>query len=499
MTTGTKSFLDNLSIAKKTVILIIVITIGTLIIAGTAHFGVKNMKNSYDSFFVTSFSTIEKLESTRKSYITDMSIPIVERKNFKDLAKFKKEGFRKWKEFLESYYKNIDKKDETIQALVDLSQKEILETNTIIDNSLAVLKNSGEKEFISIAYNSLRTRLSSLDLMLSKLMQYYYNNAKKTHEKNTKLFNSTQYMVMGLTALVAMISLFLSMLIAKNFHKLIQNLSEVVEKTNKENIKIQKSIIDKVDNAVKEAREKDQIMYQNARLASMGEMIGNIAHQWRQPLNALTLLIQSFGTKSLTGNLNQKFIDTQVDEGLRLAVSMSNTIEDFRNFFSSHREKEYFDLKKSIADTLDMSSFFCKDENIDIKVEADEEIRLFGYSNEFSQVLLNLINNARENFKHRDIEENKKFIITLKKDSNGEIVVDFIDNGGGVDESIIDRIFEPYFTTKHKSIGTGIGLYMSKQIIETQMNGKIEVKNITKVINDTEYKCAKFTITFPSV
>jgi signal transduction histidine kinase len=241
-------------------------------------------------------------------------------------------------------------------------------------------------------------------------------------------------------------------------------------------------------------------MYQNARLASMGEMIGNIAHQWRQPLNALTLLIQSFGIKSEAGKLDKEFVKKQVDEGLRLANSMSNTIEDFRNFFSPSKEKELFEVKKAINDTLEMSSFFCKDENISIDVRCEKEIKIYGYVNEFSQVLLNFINNARENFKQRGIESDKRILIEIK-----EITVDgiptaqivFVDNGGGIDEHIIDRIFEPYFTTKHKATGTGIGLYMSKQIIETQMEGTLEAKTSIREFDGREYSCAEFLINIP--
>jgi signal transduction histidine kinase len=242
-------------------------------------------------------------------------------------------------------------------------------------------------------------------------------------------------------------------------------------------------------------------MYHNARLAAMGEMIGNIAHQWRQPLNALTVLIQGFGTKSMTGKLNQEFIDKQVNEGLRLANQMSTTIEDFRNFFSPHDKRDYFNVRDSLGDTLELVEFFAKDEHIDIQVIYDAELRVYGYSNEFAQVIFNLINNARDNFKQRDIKEDRKILIKLekkKKNHKERAIISFTDNGGGVDPKIKDRIFEPYFTTKHKSTGTGIGLYMSKQIIEKQMQGLVTMKNIkSKLGGDKDYNCAQFIIVIP--
>ena len=155
---------------------------------------------------------------------------------------------------------------------------------------------------------------------------------------------------------------------------------------------------------------------------------------------------------------------------------------------------------EAIEDTLELVDLFLKDEHIHIELIAKEEIRVYGYINEFSQVILNLINNARDNFKHKHIDNDRRIIIRVERKLKPEPVafISFVDNGGGVDEKIIDRIFEPYFTTKHKSTGTGIGLYMSSQIIEKQMHGLITVKNITsRMGTDHLYQCAQFTIAIP--
>ena len=131
---------------------------------------------------------------------------------------------------------------------------------------------------------------------------------------------------------------------------------------------------------------------------------------------------------------------------------------------------------------------------------AKDDLRVFGYSNEFSQVILNLINNARDNFKHKNINDKRKIIIKLERRNKPKpfAIISFIDNGGGIDPKIKDRIFEPYFTTKHKSTGTGIGLYMSKQIIEKQMNGLVTMKNIkSKMRTDTVFNCSQFIIAIP--
>ncbi len=478
-----KSFFDNISIAKKTILLIIVITLGTLLVGVVAHYGVKSMRESYETFYKSNYEPMSKLEKIREYYIIKINDSL-DNENYSKTESYKEQGYQEWNLLLKDYYQNIDRDKNGFQPLIDEVQKELVSTNSVLQNL-----QTREK-------NSIRKHLDRLDQKISKLLNYYHTIAKKFYNERKDIFDKTQLLVIAITSIIVMLTLLLSLLIARNFKEILTNLANIVEKRNKEYEKIQESIVQKIEKAVKEARQKDQIIYQNARLASMGEMIGNIAHQWRQPLNALTLLIQSFGTKSMTGNLTKEFIDKQVEEGLRLAVSMSNTIEDFRNFFSSNREKEYFKITEAIQNTLDMSTFFLKDEHINIKViSSDDDIKIFGNSNEFSQVLLNLINNARDNFKINNIED-RKIEIDVHCE-NEYIVLSFIDNGGGIEESIIDRVFEPYFTTKHQSIGTGIGLYMSKQIIETQMNGKIEVKNVKHSFGELSYKSAKFIITLP--
>ncbi len=503
----TKRFFNNLSIAKKTAILIVIVTIGTLLIGAVANFGVTSMKQNYNDFYSKRFSAIEILNEVREVYTTDIQRTLLniqkqaqkEDKIAAYIDESKVRGLAGWKNFLTLYYQNVDKEDFEQQNIVDALQEHILTVNKMLDDSMLVLQKEGKRSFFDIAYIPLLKSINLLDIKISNLVAYQFRLAKSEKELIAQKYDDTQLLVIIMTGLVLVLSLIFTFMIAHNFQKLLYNLSNIVEKRNRENSKMQHLLEERVNQAVNKAREKDQIMYQHARLAAMGEMIGNIAHQWRQPLNALTLLIQSFGTKSLSGKLNQAFIDKQVDEGLRLAVSMSDTIEDFRNFFSPSKEKEHFDVKKSINDTLEMSSFFCKDENIDIRVKCDKDMKIYGYSNEFSQVILNFINNARDNFKHRDMHDHKIIMIDIysQKSKTPVVVIDFIDNGGGIEEHIIDRVFEPYFTTKHKATGTGIGLYMSKQIIEAQMSGEVSVKNVKREFDHHIFTCAEFKIVIP--
>ncbi len=503
----TKSFLDNLSIAKKTAVLIVIVAIGTLLIGAVAHYGVNSMKENYNTFYNTRFKTIQTLDHVREVYTTDIQRTLLNIHN-KQLKKeniieyiheSKLSGINSWKNFLSLYYKKIDKEDAEQQSIVDALQEHLMHLNTLLDNSMLVLQKEGKDTFEEMAYTPLLKSINLLDIKISNLVAYHFRLAAREKAAIEQKYADTQWIVIVVTGIVLVLSLFFTFMIAKNFQRLLYNFSYIVEKRNRQMQKLQNQIDERVNEAVEKLREKDHIMYQHARLASMGEMIGNIAHQWRQPLNALTLLIQSFGTKSYSGKLNQAFIDKQVDEGLRLAISMSDTIEDFRNFFSPSKEKEHFDLYKSIHDTLEMSSFFCKDENIDIQVHCDKDVKIYGYANEFSQVILNFINNARDNFKHRDIHDDKKIDIEIVREDGDEpqVVIYFVDNGGGIENHIIDRVFEPYFTTKHKATGTGIGLYMSKQIIEVQMGGEVTVKNVKREFDGRVYTCAEFKIAIP--
>jgi len=285
-------------------------------------------------------------------------------------------------------------------------------------------------------------------------------------------------------------TIILSLNLLKSIKELIVNLNI---KTS-ELTKLNKELQDRINTEVEKNREKDKIMYQHSRLAAMGEMVGNIAHQWRQPLNAMTVLIQSFAIKNMSGKLTDDFIEKQVEEGLRLSKMMSDTIDDFRNFFTPNKSREYFDIKECIEDTINIA----QEKDINITIKCDENIRIYGYQNEFSQVILNLLSNSIDCFSNIKTKYDKNILIDVKKDDEANSVsISFIDNGGGIDESIIDRIFEPYFTTKHKSTGTGIGLYMSKQIIEKQMRGSLTAKNITMNFDHNSYRCAKFDISLP--
>jgi PAS domain S-box-containing protein len=220
--------------------------------------------------------------------------------------------------------------------------------------------------------------------------------------------------------------------------------------------------------------KQERLLIQQSRPAAMGEMIGNIAHQWRQPLNALGLLLFNIKEAFHFNTLDAAYLDQAVADGNRLVQKMSTTISDFSNFFRPDKGISTFSALEQIREATALVASSFQNSNIFIHVDAPRDLMLLGFPNEYSQVLLNLLSNAREAILSRSRPLPGRVDIVLSE-QNGQGCVSVADNGGGIPQEILDRIFDPYFSTKEK--GSGIGLYMSKMIIERNMNGNITAKN----------------------
>ncbi len=220
----------------------------------------------------------------------------------------------------------------------------------------------------------------------------------------------------------------------------------------------------------RENLKQRDMLQQQSKMAMMGEMIGSIAHQWRQPLNELSINIQTLEYDYDDNLVDREFIEKFIDKNQKTINFMSKTIDDFRNFFKIDKEKREFNVKESIEETISLLGAQLKNSDINVKIEG-KDFKIKSFKSEFQQVILNILNNAKDILLENNIVD-KEIKIELDK----KIVIK--DNGGGIPENIINRIFEPYFTTKEPGKGTGIGLYMSKMIIENNMNGKISAKNI---------------------
>ncbi|RXK06782.1 cache domain-containing protein [Halarcobacter ebronensis] len=247
---------------------------------------------------------------------------------------------------------------------------------------------------------------------------------------------------------------------------------------------------------ISDVKSKDKLLFQQTKMASMGEMIGNIAHQWRQPLNVISTSASSIKLEKEFGILEDKQIDIAMDMIVQNALYLSKTIDDFRNFFRIDKSLEKFEIRDSIDKALKLLQASIKNHNLVIKTDfLDKKFEVEGYPNEFIQVIINLINNSKDAFIANDISPR---IIEIRELVNRDSYkLKFSDNAGGIPDSILLKIFDPYFTTKHKSQGTGIGLYMSHQIIVDHMRGEFYVKNINYKVEDKNYKGCCFTIKLP--
>jgi C4-dicarboxylate-specific signal transduction histidine kinase len=227
--------------------------------------------------------------------------------------------------------------------------------------------------------------------------------------------------------------------------------------------------------AIVELRKKDEALIQQSRQAAMGEMIGNIAHQWRQPLNAVGLLVQDLKLCYQYGEFSQEYLDASTEKIMQVIRHMSQTIDDFRSCFTPDRDRKEFELEKVVRKALTLVEGSLAGKGIRVELDAQQSPTLLGYPNEFSQVLLNIINNAIDAFGERCCADPCVKVSLFCE--GGKSVVAIADNAGGIEEQVIGRIFEPYFTTKEPGKGTGIGLFMAKNIVEKSMNGSLSARN----------------------
>jgi len=238
-------------------------------------------------------------------------------------------------------------------------------------------------------------------------------------------------------------------------------------------IELNQTLEQRVDEEIIKNKEKQKIIFWQSRMASLGQMLANIAHQWRQPLTELSLTL--FNIKKSAKLNNKDTLNKYYKESLSIIENMSQTIDDFTNFFNPNKPKEKFYLDFAVDDALLITKKFIQKDNITIRKDF-KKVEVFGVLNELSQVIINLIQNSSEAFIYQKIDT-REIDIHISK-SNDFATILFSDNAGGVEEKILDKIFEPYFTTKHKSNGTGLGLFMSRMIIEKSLNGSIEVSNL---------------------
>ena len=549
------------TLERQTKILLLLIAFGFLLVSITGLLALSGLKYEYDASIDSrvhkskSLQNIQKFYTSLPAYNSPAYNPLLQNQLAqKELESKYQSLLKEWQDYeedteqkvilysLKMLYQNLFFAKSIAQVREKIAQKDALknELSTLIEQTKDIIaKQDSTKQKI------LKQDSNDFDKHTTQLLYHSIEVSNKINdifEKNIEIFSlqdsitdsmyaNTMIFLLGFMIFVSVVTLYSSSVFVGFMRGKNARLEKIIlQKTNelkKTNQNLQKTITEQIE----QSRKKDQIMYQQARLASMGEMIQNIAHQWRQPLNSLIILIQNFKLKYDNGTLSKDIVQAQTQDALRIANNMSDTIENFRNFFQPHIKKKNFFICASIKDSIALIKPTLEQNNIQVFFEYEEDIEIFGYENAFSQIVLNIIKNAQDaltqcalDFKQQDsmhdlAQDSSDFDaqsgiiqITLSRNSHCALTqstqasktadcaqICIMDNGGGIKIPQIDKIFEPYFTTKHKSIGTGIGLYMAKQIIEKQMGGCIEVANSAWVAKELNKECygAKFMIRFP--
>lgn len=292
------------------------------------------------------------------------------------------------------------------------------------------------------------------------------------YKKNTKKL----IFILLLLTVVIFILLFIIFYIFNK--KIREQYSQIIEKDLKLE-EVNKNLNQLVNKQIEKIREQEQILFHQSKMSLMGEMINAIAHQWRQPLSVIALNIQDIEDAFNANELDQNYIKEFTDSSMQKISFLSKTIDDFKNFFKQDDAKREFSTQEMLrAIEQILKEQFLKN-NINIEISGID-FTIDGYKNELSQIILNIINNSKEAIELRQKEEpsyiGKITINSYLADDKKIITID--DNGGGVKEEILNRIFEPYFTTKFQNQGVGMGLFVCKMIIEKRHNGKIYAQNI---------------------
>ena len=241
-------------------------------------------------------------------------------------------------------------------------------------------------------------------------------------------------------------------------------------------------------------KEKEKLLIQQSKMATIGEMLESISHQWRQPLSIISTAATGIIAEKEFGICNEKNEIERLNKINNSVQYLSETINDFKDFFKPNNEKSMFILDKTYSKALKMVYTKFESDNIEV-IENLINVEVNGFENEVIQVLMTILNNARDAFDNKEEQRRLVFVKIYKQDNNA--IIEIQDNAGGIPENIIDKIFEPYFTTKHQSVGRGIALYMSYEMLTIHMNGTLEARNVSYDYENVNYNGARITIVIP--
>ena len=295
---------------------------------------------------------------------------------------------------------------------------------------------------------------------------------RKNLEKNIQkqIYQNIVLFILFLT-----IAIIVSIVISQQIDTVLKDYQRKVREDAKLLEELNSTLQIRVEEEIEKNREKEQLLVEKSRFIALGEMISNIAHQWRQPLSELSSILMNMKFKHSLGALDTETMKKKADEADDVIEYMSHTIDDFRNFFMPKKEKEVFTLQNIMNSVMTIISSSLENNKIDVNIIIDKKITVNTYLNEYQQVVLNIMTNAKDILLEKNIKD--AFIKIIAYEENDSIVLSIEDNGGGIQTKPKNKVFEPYFTTKSQANGTGIGLYMSKIIVDKNMNGKLKVRN----------------------
>ena len=296
--------------------------------------------------------------------------------------------------------------------------------------------------------------------------------AKADFKKRMKIEITSAIVVFLLFALIANS---FAVMLGKQIERFLKSYHREVQQKTLELENLNRTLESRVQEEIKKSREQEQLLIQKSKFIALGEMISNIAHQWRQPLSQLSALLMTLKLKYNMDKLDKIGMEIKCVEAENLVEYMSHTIDDFRNFFMPNKDKKAFSIQNSVDDVLRIIGMSITHQNIAIDVSITQDETIFGYKNEYEQVIFNLLTNAKDATMSSRKSGGKIRIHLQSDDVWTRLIIQ--DNGGGITIEPMERIFEPYFSTKAQNEGTGIGLYMAKLIIEKSMKGKLEARN----------------------
>ena len=308
---------------------------------------------------------------------------------------------------------------------------------------------------------------------------------KASQNKLQKEFNNDIKKII-LTSIIITLILILILWIILN------KISHKLKRTNSKLKNLNETLEEKITVEVKKSNHIQEQLFKSEKMASMGEMIGNIAHQWRQPLSIISTLSTGIIMKKEFGNLNEEELLKNCNTINDNVQYLSKTIDDFKNFIKEDRTKKVYSLNNTISKFFNLVEASSKNNNISVKFNLENTIQINGYENELIQALINIFNNAKDAF--QDNTKKKKYIFISSRIKDNKAIIIIKDNAGGIPQDVLPKIFDPYFTTKHKSKGTGLGLNITYNLIVDGMNGSIEAKNKNYIYNEESYTGAEFII-----